>query len=239
VVNEQFARTYFGSLSAIGRTFRYDKDPVEIVGVVRDAFYSSVKNDIGPMFYVPFGQSPFLQTMTYALRTAGKPAALSSLVRDTVRQMNPLVPVPNILTQREVIARQFNQEILFARLSGAFAALALLIACVGLYAAMSYRVTQRTSEIGIRIALGAGRASVILLSLRQALLLLASGLAIGLPLALGLTKLIESFLWGIEPNDPATLAGAVVVLAISALFAGYLPALRAARVHPITALRHE
>ena len=239
VVNEQFARRHFGALSAIGRTFRYDKDPVEIVGVVRDAFYSSVKEDIQPMIYVPYGQNRFLQTMTYALRTGGDPGALSSLVRDTVRQMNPLVPVPHILTQREEIARQFNQEIVFARLSGAFAALALLIACVGLYATMSYRVTQRTPEIGIRIALGAGRARIIRLSLRQAIAMLAGGVAAGLPVALGFTKLVESFLWGVEPNDPATMAGAVVVLAMSALLAGYIPARRAARVHPMTALRHE
>jgi ABC-type antimicrobial peptide transport system permease subunit len=191
------------------------------------------------MIYLPYAQDANLSRMTFVLRTAGDPAALSSLVRDAIRETDSLVPVSDILSQREQLDRQLNGEILFARLSGAFAGLALVIACVGLYAAMSYRVAQRTAEIGIRVALGAGRASVIRLILRQALLLLIAGLAIGLPVALASTKLLESFLWGVEPNDPMAIAGAAAVLAISALLAGYLPSRRAARIDPMAALRHD
>jgi ABC-type antimicrobial peptide transport system permease subunit len=132
-----------------------------------------------------------------------------------------------------------NQEIIFARLCTAFAILALLIACVGLYGTMSYTVARRTGEIGIRMALGAQRGAVVWMVLRQAFVLAAVGLVIGVPVALSTSKLIESFLFDVKPNSPASLAGAVAILLSAVLLAGYVPARKASRIDPMTALRHE
>jgi ABC-type antimicrobial peptide transport system permease subunit len=147
--------------------------------------------------------------------------------------------VTSVKTQAADIDQTINQEIVFARLCSAFAILALVIACVGLYATMAYAVARRTSEIGLRMALGAGRGAVIWMVLREVCVLAAVGLAIGVPAALGTSRLIESFLFGVRPNDPRALALAAVILLTAAFVAGYGPARRASRVDPMVALRHE
>jgi macrolide transport system ATP-binding/permease protein len=145
----------------------------------------------------------------------------------------------NLRTQAAEIDRTMNQEIIFARLCTGFAVLALVIASVGLYATMAYAVSRRTAEIGIRMALGAQRGAVMRMILRQVLALATAGLAIGLPTALAASKLVESFLFGIKANDALALVWAVAILLCAALTAGYMPARRAARIDPLTAIRHE
>ena len=161
------------------------------------------------------------------------------VVRDIVNRVDPRVPVTRVKTQRALIDANINQEITFARLCTAFALLALTIACVGLYGTMSYGVARRTSEIGIRMALGARRATVTWMVLREVLTLGAIGLAVSLPAALAVSKLVESFLYGMKRNDPLALAAAVATMVAATLLAGYLPARDASRIDPMVALRHE
>jgi len=244
VVNERFAATQFGGQNPLGRRIRlggpHPRD-MQIVGVAANAQYGGLKQDIRPVIYIPYNQGdyPRVQKMVYALRTAGDPLAQASTVREIVRQADSRIPVMNVTTQAMEIDRSMNQEIIFARLCTGFAILALVIATVGLYGTMAYRVARRTGEIGIRMALGAQRGAVVRMILRQALVLAAIGLAIGLPAALGASKLVESFLFGIKSNDPSVLLLAVAVLLCAALIAGYLPAWRASRINPLTAIRDE
>jgi macrolide transport system ATP-binding/permease protein len=244
VVSELFAKTYFGDENPLGRRLELrGREPrqFDIVGVARTARYGGLKGDVPPVMYIPYAQVNFppLQQMTYALRTDGDPLRYAESVRATVRDADPRLPVANIKTLAADIDQTINQEIVFARLCTAFALLALLIACVGIYGTMAYAVARRTSEIGIRIALGARRGTVIWTVLREVCALAAVGLAIGVPIALGASRLIESFLFQMEPNDPGTLALAVLVLLSAALVAGYGPARRASRIGPMIALRHD
>jgi macrolide transport system ATP-binding/permease protein len=165
--------------------------------------------------------------------------ATSNTVREIVRQADPRVPVTDVKTQAAQIDQTMNQEIIFARLCTAFAVLALLIACVGLYGTMAYTVARRTGEIGIRMALGAQRGAVVWMVLREVLVLAAAGLAIGVPSALGTSRFIESFLFEVKPNSPVALVFAVAVLLSAVLVAGYAPARKASRIDPMVAVRHE
>jgi ABC-type antimicrobial peptide transport system permease subunit len=160
-------------------------------------------------------------------------------IREIVHQADARVPVASARTQVAQIDQTINQEITFAKLCTAFAFLALTIACVGLYGTMSYNVARRTGEIGIRMALGAQRGSVVRMVLGEVVVLAAAGLAISVPTALGASKLVESFLFGMKPNDPRALTAAVVTLLSAALLAGYFPARKASRIDPTVALRHE
>jgi macrolide transport system ATP-binding/permease protein len=191
--------------------------------------------------YVSFAQAPAsqLEEATYAMRTEGDPLRFAGLVRQVVRDADARVPITNLKTQAADIDQTINQEIVFARLCSAFAVLALTIACVGLYATTAYAVARRTREIGLRMALGAGRWAVTWAVLRDICVLAAVGLAIALPVAAGASRLIESFLFGMRPNDPQTLALASLSLLAAALAAGYGPARRASRVDPMAALRHD
>jgi len=191
--------------------------------------------------YVAYIQAPAAQmnAVTYALRTEGDPLRYAATVRQIVHEADLRVPVTNLKTQAADIDQTVNQEIVFARLCTTFAFLALTIACVGLYATMAYAVARRTNEIGLRLALGARRSAVIWMVLRGVSVLAAVGLSIGAAVALAASRVIESFLYGIKPNDPRALSAAAAVLLISALAAGYGPARRASRVDPMVALRHE
>jgi predicted permease len=244
VVNERFAAIQFGSQNPLGRRITlggpHPRDML-IVGVATNAHYGRLKNDVRPVIYIPYSQGdyPRVQRMVYALRTGGDPLALANTVREIVRQADSRIPVMNVTTQAAEIDRSMNQEIIFARLCTGFAILALVIASVGLYGTMAYGVARRTGEIGIRMALGAQRGAVVRMILRQALVLAAIGLAIGLPAALGASRLVESFLFGIKSNDPPVLMLAVAVLLCAVMMAGYMPARRASRIDPLTAIRHE
>jgi ABC-type antimicrobial peptide transport system permease subunit len=177
--------------------------------------------------------------MVYALRTSGDPLQYVAQVREAVRRTDARVPVSNIRTQDADIDRTISQEITFARLCSGFAILATLIACIGLYGAVSYTVVRRTGEIGIRVALGAQRGRVVRMVLREVFVLVASGLALGMAAALATSKFVGSFLYGMKPNDPLTLTLGALILLSAALLAGYLPARHAARIDPMVALRHD
>jgi predicted permease len=249
VVSDLFAQANFGSEDPIGRhigiggSMSVGNAPValEIVGVAATARYGGLKGDVPPVVYEAYAQVPAtrLGSMTYALRTDGDPLRYAATVRQIVREADQRVPVTRVRTQADDIDQTINQEIVFARLCSAFAFLALTIACVGLYAMTAYAVARRTSEIGVRLALGAGRPAIAWMVLREVCALAALGLAIALPTAFAMSRLIESFLFATRPNDPRALALATAILLAAALAAGCGPARRASRVDPMVALRHE
>ncbi|HEV8385175.1 MAG TPA: ABC transporter permease [Candidatus Acidoferrales bacterium] len=244
VVSEMFAKTNFGTENPVGRRLTMkDPDPreMEIIGVVKDARYGGVKRDLPPVVYMPYDQGAlkFVDEMTYAVRTSGDPLAYANTIREIVHQADARVPVANLITQAAQIDQAIHQEIAFAKLCTLFALLALLIASVGIYGTVAYSVARRTSEIGIRIALGAQRSSVVFRVLREVFVLALVGLAISVPAALSGSKFVESFLYGMRPNDPLTVVLAAVILLGAALAAGYVPAWKASRIDPMLALRHE
>jgi len=175
----------------------------------------------------------------FALRTALPPLAVAASARKAVAAIDPNVPLTNISTQEQVRDGKIAEEWLFATLCGSLAILAVLLSCIGLYGLMAYNVARRTGEIGIRMALGATRRNVAGPILREAVLLAAAGVAVGVPVALGLTRLIRSNLYGVAPSDPVTVICAVMVLFVVAILAAWIPARRAARVDPMVALRCE
>ena len=249
VVSELFAKTNFGDTDPIGRRLSIGGSLMvdgkaavyEVVGVAANARYGGLKRDSPPVVYVPYAQvpDPQLGAMTYAMRTDAEPLGFAAAVRRIVHEADGRIPVTNVKTQAADIDQTINQEIVFARLCTAFAILALTIACVGLYATMSYAAARRTNEIGLRLALGAGRGAVIWMMLRGVFVLAVVGLAIGAYAALAGSRLIESFLFESKPNDLRSVALAAAILLTSALVAAYGPAWRASRVDPLTALRHE
>jgi predicted permease len=246
VVNEQFAKLNFHGENPLGRhlllwgvTGTVVRD-MEVVGVVKNASYGNVKREIPPVVYMPFNQGhPLPNEMTFALRVSGDPLAFVDTVRQVVHQADASLPLFHVRTQQAEIDDQVRQETILAELCSAFAVLALTIACVGLYGSISYAVARRTGEIGIRMALGAQRRPVLWLVLREVLALAVGGLAISVPVALGTSRFIGSFLFGMKPNDPLALGLAVIILLLAALLAGGIPARRASQIDPMTALRHE
>jgi macrolide transport system ATP-binding/permease protein len=180
-----------------------------------------------------------IEWMSFELRTAGDPLALANSVRRIVHETAPRVPVADVTTQSLTIEKTIINERTFADLCSCFGALALVLACVGLYGTMAYAVSRRTGEIGIRMALGAERRRVVWMVMREVLALGAVGLAIGLAAAWEVTAVLKSYLFGVKPNDPLAIGAAIAILIGCTIAAGYGPAARAARVDPMTALRHE
>jgi predicted lysophospholipase L1 biosynthesis ABC-type transport system permease subunit len=214
---------------------------MEIIGVAGNAKYDDLAGDFPAIVYMPYEQNlnvPVAE-MTFFLRTTGDPLSYAGAVRKIVHEADARIPVTNLGTQASEIDGEMSQEILFARLCTGFAMLALVIACVGLYGTMSYSVARRTGEIGFRMALGAQRGAVVWMVLHEVLVLALIGLAIGLPIALSTSKFVETFLFGLQHNDPWSLAMAVAILLSASLVAGYFPAWKASRIDPIIALRHE
>jgi predicted permease len=253
VVNGTFARTIAAADNPIGMHLTIASPgslsvpaicaacDIEIVGLAADARYGALKGDFPPVVYLPYNQSVTgqIDAMWYEIRTAGNPLNVVREVRNIVHSADGRVPLAEVTTQSALIDGTINQQIAFARLCTAFAGLALIIACVGLYATMSYNVTRRTGEIGIRMALGAERRRVVWMVFREVCILFSSGLVISVPACFSVVKLIQSFLFGVQPGDPRAIAAAVVTLAAAAILAGYLPARHAARIDPAVALRHE
>jgi macrolide transport system ATP-binding/permease protein len=248
VVNENFAQVNFPGQNPVGKhillwgehqetTLKRD---MEIVGVARNAHYGNLKNDFLPVVYLLFNQGfPPPNEMTFAIRTAGDPLAFVNSIRDVVRNADSHLPISKVRTQKAEIRQNMYEEAILADLSSAFAVLALVISCVGLYGTISYGVARRTGEIGIRMALGAQRGPVLWMVLREVCLLAALGLAISIPIALGTSKFLQSLLFKMKPNDPLALVAAVAILLVAALLAGSVPARRAANIDPMSALRHE
>ncbi len=242
VISERLARTYFENENPVGRriTLPDEKRDLEIVGVSANLRYGGLKNEEESAMTVLVAVSQFSpDRMTYALRTAGDPLRFVPSVHEIVREADSRIPVTNVVTQAAEIDRTISREVTFAKLCTGFAVLALLIACVGLYGTMSYSVARQVGEMGIRMALGAQRRAVVWMVLRRVLLLVAVGLAISVPAALGASQLVKSFLFETQPNDPGTLILAGAILVGAAILAGYAPARRASRIDPLAALRHE
>jgi predicted permease len=244
IVNEAVARAYFGDADPVGRTIAWGRKPdpsgaLTVVGVVRDA-RQSLRQSPPRMVYQPLEQiSDAPEDLTAAVRTAEDPAALAGIVRGEVHALSRDVAVPWVRTMREQIEASLVTERLLATLSGAFGALALLLACVGLYGVISYDVTRRRRDIGIRLALGATRAEVLGGVLRQVGTIAIAGLGTGLVAAWFASQLVSDFLFGVTARDPFTLGAAFFLLAVTALLAGYMPARRAAQVDPAVTLRAE
>ena len=177
--------------------------------------------------------------MTFALRVAGDPASVAASVRQAMAEIDPKIPLFDLRSQEEQIDLMVRPERLFAYVASGFAMLALLLACLGIYGTLAYSVARRTAEIGLRMALGAGRREVILTVLRESLVPVVVGVALGLGAALATTQVVESMLYGLTPTDTATLAIATGALVVSALVAAWVPSFRASRVDPMTALRAE
>jgi predicted permease len=241
IVNEKMARELFGDENPVGKlvALRKEYDPTqaaEIVGVVEDAKYNNLREEAQNNVYLPLTQTEFA-FLSVELRTAGDPQALTAQARQLLREEGVLVR--EVKTLEEQTSRTLLQERMMAKLAGFFGLVALTLASIGLYGVLSTAVSRRTNEIGLRLALGARPGDVLRLWLREAGLLIAAGIALGLPAALAATRWIESFLFGLTPADPLTIAAAIAVLGGVAALAAYLPARRAANLDPIEALRYE
>jgi len=243
IVNETFARYYFGTQDPLGRHFSLGrdngKDDIEIVGLVKDSRAGSLREERIRFVYVPYTQEGRVGEMTFYVRTTLDPVALRPRMRAIVQRVDPTLPVTALKTMKAQIGESLFVERLVASLSAAFGLLATLLAAVGLYGVMSYAVSLRTREIGIRVALGADRGTVLRLVLGEVAVLAVAGVAIGLPGGYGLGRVVEAQLFGLDARDPLTFGLATVVLLGTALLAGYLPAARAARVQPMVALRYQ
>jgi predicted permease len=241
IINERAARLYFPNESALGRRFGrtlHERGQIEIVGIVRDAKYNNVREAAPPTMYTPYQQG-YSGSMTFEVRTAADPLAAIPAVRDAVRAVDPNIPIINLTTQEAEVENRFKQERLFAQAGAAFGALALLVASVGLFGLMSYSVARRTNEIGIRMALGAERADVLQLVMRESMILVLAGVLLGVAGAMAASRQIASLLFGLAPADPMTIAAAIVAMMLLSSVAAYLPARRASRIDPIVALRYE
>ena len=252
IVNETLARRFFPSGTALGHRFGLGKDPAhaadfEIVGVVKDAKYVALSEGPHMAAYFPW-QQHVQYFSNFNVRYSGDPAPVIAAVRSAVNQINPGVIVSNVASLGEQVDASIGSQQLIAQLSALFSLLATFLVCIGLYGLMSYAVARRTSEIGVRMALGAGRAAVQWMVMREILTLAVLGLSLGVPIALlGLNlvakledpHLMSRILFGVGPRDPVALtAAALLLIAVSAL-AGYLPARRASRIDPMVALRDE
>jgi predicted permease len=243
VVNATFAKKYFGNGIAVGHRFGTGSDPgtptdTEIVGVVGDTRYESLRDEIPPEIYLCNAQYPIFGEMMY-IRTGRDPENSFGPIRAAVREIEPNIPISYMLTLDRQLEESLITERMIAMLSMVFGALATVLAIVGLYGVMAYLVTRRAREIGIRMALGAQSGNVVWLVMREVLVLVAIGVAVGLPTALALSKVVQAQLYGVEPHDPAAIAAATLLLILVALLAGFVPARRAAAYDPVRVLRYE
>ncbi|MBA3886819.1 MAG: ABC transporter permease [Acidobacteria bacterium] len=244
IANETFVRRYFEGREAVGRRIGLGSDPgtplnVEIVGVVGDSKYTGVRDDVQPQIFFPYLEQRTPGGFTAYVRTTQPPEQMFGAVRAAVQALDPSLPVHTTRTLERQIQQSISNERMIATMSATFGILATLLALVGLYGVMSYTVSRRTREIGVRIALGAQRGNIAGMVVREALLIAAVGIAVGLPLAWWLSRYVESQLYGVTGHDLPTLAASAAALAIVSLLAAWIPSARAARVAPTTALRCE
>ena len=245
LINETMAKFYFGGANPIGKHVR-DEFPdtrvtFEIIGVVKDAKYGNVREKTPRRFYIPFF-NPIdgdISSGVLMVRTNADPGAVMNSIRHEIAAVDSTLSIDQSRTAIELVNRSLTEDRLIAQLSTFFGVLALMLACIGLYGVMSYAIARRTSEIGIRVALGASRSAITAMVLRESLLMVAVGMLVGIPAAIGLSRLVESRLYGLKTTDPVTVAGATMILVVVAATAALVPALRASRVDPIRALRYE
>jgi predicted permease len=243
VVNAGFAKRYFGNSVAIGHRFGLGTDPgtptnIEIVGVVSDTRYESLRDEIPLQMFLCSGQRSD-QLLTAYVRTARDAESEFHTIRSVVHELDPNLPITNMKTLDSQLNESLASERMIATLSSVFGILATVLAIIGLYGVMAYMVARRAREIGIRMALGARAGSVVWLVMREVLVLVIAGMVVGLPAALGLTRLVKTQLYGIAPNDPASIVAASLLLFAVAMMAGYFPARRAASYDPVRVLRSE
>lgn len=241
IVNEAFAKKFHLGRDAVGKHMSMHAHALdmEIVGLAKDAKYSDVKQQVPPVFVVPYLQDTTLGFLTFYVRTALPPDQLVRTIPAVVKRLDPGLPVENLMTLPEVVRDNVFLDRMISILSAAFAALATVLAAVGLYGVLAYTVTQRTREIGVRMALGADGRRVRGLVLRQVAVMMAIGAVVGIAGALAIGRTARSLLFELKGTDPVTIVLACGVLVIVALGAAYIPALRASRVHPMEALRYE
>jgi len=242
IINQALARRYFGNADPLGRRLYYTTEPetkFEIVGVVQDVRYKSLREPSSPTCYFPFSLSPNNWEMTFALRTTSDSGALAASLRRVVQEVDPTVRVRDVRSLNDVVNTALHQERVLAQLGGFFSLFALALACLGLYGVLSFAVVQRTREIGVRIALGAQRKDVLSLVVGQGLRLALLGLALGLVAASAVTRFVASLLYGVTATDPVAFVGVSLLLLLVAVLASWLPARRATKLDPMVALRHE
>ena len=243
VVNRAFARRFFAGQNPIGKRFGRagpgSSSQIEIVGLIGDAKYGDLREEPQPMFYTPLFQQLGERPYHVHVRTVGDSAAVIVAIRREIQAMDQDISIDHVRTIKEVIHDLLQHDRMFAFLASAFGLLALLLTSIGIYGVVAYQVTRRTGEIGIRMALGAQRADVLWMVMRETLLVLAAGAALGLPAAVAAAQVLRSLLFGLAPSDPTTILWAVATLAAAGALAGFLPARRAASLSPMDALRHE
>ena len=242
IVNEAFAKKFKLGREAVGKHMALSGakiNDMEIVGLVKDAKYNDVKDDIPPVYFLPWAQDSTIGQLNFYVRTSIDPKQLMRTIPAVITRLDPNLPVENIKTLPQQVRENVFLDRMISTLSAAFAALATLLAAVGLYGVLAYTVTQRTREIGVRMALGADSGRVRSMVLKQVGSMTIVGGVIGVVGALALEKTARSLLFGLEGHDPLVVVVAGTVLALVALAAGYLPARRASRIHPMQALRYE
>jgi predicted permease len=243
IVNAAFVKRYSRGQNALGKRLAFGSGDVkpdrEIVGIARDSHYGSLRETADPFIYVPYEQGEGLERMSFFVRTSRKETDLGPLIRSTVGRMDANLPVFDMRSMTVQVEDSIYRDRLVAILASAFGLLATLLAAIGLYGVVAYNVARRTSEMGLRMALGALPRNVVGLVMREVGLLVLAGAVIGASAALLVARYVESQLFGVKANDPFIFAGAIVTLAAAAGLAGYIPARRAARIDPIKALRYE
>lgn len=241
IINQQFAERFFPGQNPLGHMIGTDdgRYQMTVVGVVKDHKYRSIDEEPIPMAWYMYAQIPIVGKMDVELRVKGDPLAILPAARKLVQQMDPNLPLIKPMTQRAQFDTTIANQILFARLAGFFGLLAVVLVATGLYGTLAYRVSRRTAEIGVRMAMGAGRGQVIWMILRDSLLLTAMGVVAGVPLAIFIGRALSSSLYGVKPLDGLTYAVAVLGVGVVALVASVTPATRAATIDPLKALRTE
>jgi predicted permease len=248
-INETMARLFFGQENAIGQRLVWDVGGVqrrfEVVAVARDVKQTGAREEPRPRFYLPYLQLPAvrpnwtLASTRFLVRTVGDPTAIASTLREVIRTEDSNLSVISVDIAPQLVSRTFVRERMVAILLVAFSALAVGLACLGLYGLMAYHVVQRTSEIGIRMALGAQRKDVLWATVRRSIAWIAAGITVGIPLAVGASRVAQGLLFGLSANDPGTLIAATIAMTTVGLLAACIPARRASRIDPLVALRAE
>lgn len=243
IVNEAFARKFnLDPRNAVGRFMSRtgsDELNIQIVGVVQDARYAQVKQEVPPLFFAPYRQWPGLGFLTFYIRAESETSSVLRAVPQVMKGLDPNLPVENLITLEAQARESVFVDRMITTLSTAFALLATLLAAVGLYGVLAYTVAQRTREIGLRMALGAAGSSVRGMVLKQVAIMVLIGGSVGIAGALAMGRGAQSLLYEMEGSDPTVIVLSAALLAVVALGAGYLPALRASRVDPMKALRYE